>query len=379
MKIKTITCHNVYNTGASLQAYALAQYLKGIGNEVEIIDYVPDYLTHHKFTGIGNLKYAKPVLRELYLLLKLPGRIKERYGKRKREFDKFTAKYLPLTQMHYSSYEELCENPPEADIVFAGSDQIWNTLFKNGKDPAFYLQFMPDSCVRASYAASFATPDVVDEWKDQVKKWLTDLDYISVREKTGVKIIENLGICTAVQVMDPVFLLSKEEWEQMTKENIFSEKYIFLYDFDVRADIAEYAKKIAKRNGWKIYSFLKNSYADKCFHEEGPEMFLALIKQSQMVISNSFHATVFSIILEKKFVVFNRRESINTRMQDLLNILNLSERLLFEPIEKMDVIEIDYPKIGKNLRREVVKSKEYITKVIEKTKEKYEEESFVCN
>ena len=364
MKIKTITCHNVYNTGASLQAFALIQYLKKLGHEAEIIDYVPDYLTHYKLTGVGNSIYDRPVLREIYQILKLPGRIRERYGKRKKEFDKFTAKYLPLTEVHYSSYEELYKNPPQADLVFAGSDQIWDTLFQNGKDPAFYLQFMPASCVRASYAASFATTDVVDEWKEQVKSWLMEMDYISVREQTGLDILENLGIYTGIQVMDPVFLISKEEWEQMTKEKMFSEKYIFLYDFDVREDIAAYAKKIAEKKGWKIYSFLKNPYADKCFQEEGPEMFLTLIKQSQMVISNSFHATAFSIIFEKEFVVFNRIEGINTRMQDLLHKLNLAERMKNNPKEIYKESRLDYLIVEPLLNKAITESKQYIAEAI---------------
>lgn len=379
MKIKTITCHNVYNTGASLQAYALIQYLKSLGHEVEIIDYIPDYLTHYKLTGVANSAYNKPILKELYQLLKLPGRIKARYGKRKKEFDNFTKKYLSLTPIHYSSYEELCANPPEADVVFAGSDQIWNTLFQNGKDPAFYLQFMPASCVRASYAASFATLEIADEWKGQVKNWLTEMDHISVRETTGLDILMDIGIDTGVQVMDPVFLLSKQEWEQMAEGEKISEKYIFLYDFDVREDIATYAKKIAVKNGWKVYSFLKNPYADKCFQEEGPEMFLTLIKQSQMVISNSFHATAFSIIFEKEFVVFNRTENINTRMKDLLENLGLSKQLINIKNSEPKDLNIDYLAVSEKLRATVWMSKTFVSRVIKKAEEKHEEKNIVCN
>ena len=379
MKIKTITCHNVYNTGASLQAYALIQYIKSLGHEAEIIDYIPDYLKHYKLTGVANSAYNKPILKELYQLLKLPGRIKARYGKRKKEFDNFTKKYLSLTPIHYSSYEELCANPPEADVVFAGSDQIWNTLFQNGKDPAFYLQFMPASCVRASYAASFATLEIADEWKGQVKNWLTEMEHISVRETTGLDILMDLGIDTGVQVMDPVFLLSKQEWEQMAEGEKISEKYIFLYDFDVREDIATYAKKIAVKNGWKVYSFLKNPYADKCFQEEGPEMFLTLIKQSQMVISNSFHATAFSIIFEKEFVVFSRTESINTRMQDLLNKLNLSKRMKNDTKEIYRELPIDYSNARILLEKSIAESKQYIVNVIAEAEKNSEEKNFICN
>lgn len=83
MKIKTITCHDVYNVGASLQAYALVTYLRKLGHDAQIIDYKPDYLSnHYPLWGLGNPAYDKPVIRELYNLAKLPGRLKARSGKR---------------------------------------------------------------------------------------------------------------------------------------------------------------------------------------------------------------------------------------------------------------------------------------------------------
>lgn len=136
MKIKTITCHDVYNVGASLQAYALVTYLRKLGHDAQIIDYKPDYLSnHYPLWGLGNPAYDKPVIRELYNLAKLPGRLKARNGKA--EYDRFTAEFLPLTPRRYTSNDDLKQNPPEADVYFAGSDQIWNCFFPNGKDPAF--------------------------------------------------------------------------------------------------------------------------------------------------------------------------------------------------------------------------------------------------
>ena len=83
MKIKTITCHDVYNVGASLQACALVTYLRKLGHDAQIIDYKPDYLSnHYPLWGLGNPAYDKPVIRELYNLAKLPGRLKARNGKR---------------------------------------------------------------------------------------------------------------------------------------------------------------------------------------------------------------------------------------------------------------------------------------------------------
>ena len=123
MKIKTITCHDVYNVGASLQAYALATYLKSLGHDTEIIDYKPEYLQHFKLFGSVSGRYNRPILREIYHIVKFPGRLKARLSKRKKQYDIFTAKFLPITSKCYHSNEELKKDPPEADLyVFTNSD-----------------------------------------------------------------------------------------------------------------------------------------------------------------------------------------------------------------------------------------------------------------
>lgn len=367
MKIKTITCHEVYNVGASLQAYALEKYLQELGHEVEIIDYKPDYLVAYKLLGIGNPIYDRPVLRELYQLAKLPGRIKSRYGKRKKEFDRFAQKYLSVTPKRYKSNDELKKNLPEADIFFAGSDQIWNTLFNNGKDPAFYLDFAPKSAIRASYAASFATEDIVEEYKSKVREWLNNVNYISVRESSGVEIAKKLTNKEVVQVLDPVFLLNREKWERLEKKLPVSEPYVLIYDFDNNKNLYQLAFDLAQKNGWKVYSFLKNNMCDRSFENEGPEAFLWLIHHAKFVVSNSFHATAFSIIYQKQFAVFNRKEAINTRMRDLVLQLGLSSCIVHEHMS-VDVVNIDYDAIQKKLNKEIIKSKQYIEKVLESQK-----------
>lgn len=365
MKIKTITCHNVYNAGASLQAYALATYLQNQGHEVEIIDYKPEYLSgHYRLWGGVNNAYNKAIVRTIYQLAKFPKRLHRRLGKRKRNYDTFTKKYLPLTEQRYMSNEDLKKNLPEADVYFAGSDQIWNTLFQNGRDPAFYLDFVPDIRVKASYAASFATEYIVEEWKNKVTTWLKNLDFISVRENSGRRILENLGFENVTTVLDPVFLLNKEQWNELTVKDIFKEKYILVYDFDENIEMENFAKRIAKERNWKIFSVFKSRYADRCFANEGPEMFLTLIKNASFVISNSFHATAFSLIFQKEFVVFRRKEGINTRMADLVNLVGLSERVITTSNEQIGNRKIDYLQIYERLDKEIEQSKKYIKSVL---------------
>lgn len=133
MKICTITCHDVYNVGASLQAYALQTYLKSLGHDVKIIDYKPDYLSkHYRLDVVGNPKYDKPFVREVYLLAKLPGRL--RVLPRKKAFDSFTAKHLDLTR-RYVSNEELKADPTEADAFSLGATRSGIRCSRTGKTP----------------------------------------------------------------------------------------------------------------------------------------------------------------------------------------------------------------------------------------------------
>lgn len=360
MKIKTITCHKVYNVGASLQAYALVRYLSDLGHEVEIIDYRPEYLSrHYRLDVVNNPRFDRPIVKQLYLIAKLPGRLKARKSQRKKNFDEFEKRYLPLTKKCYRSNEELKESPPFADVYLAGSDQIWNTLFQNGRDPAFYLDFAPKSSVKASYAASFATEDILEEWKESTKRWLNELDFISVRESSGMNIIRKLGINNGKLVMDPVFLLENGFWEKLISEYSAKEAYLLLYDFDGNVDINEYAKKIAEERSLQIYSIFNTPIADCCCMDTGPLEFLQLVYNAEYVISNSFHATAFAIIFEKPFAVFERKEKINTRLLDLLNMLNLCE------INDA----IDYGDVKMILEKKIDLSKKYLEEVLSICKE----------
>lgn len=364
MKIKTITCHDVYNAGASLQAYALVTYLRSLGHEAEIIDYKPDYLSgHYPLWGVGNAAYDKPVLRELYNLAKLPGRIKARTGRRKAEFDRFTAEFLPLTPRRYTSNDELKENPPQADVYLAGSDQIWNCAFPNGKDPTFYLDFAPRGSVRASYAASFATEDIPEEWKPQVTQWLSGLDFLSVRERSGVEIANRLGVPDAVQVMDPVFLLEREAWAAIESTVPDAQPYLLLYDFDRNPQMVRFARTLAQEHGWKLYSVLSCDGCDRYFDNSGPLTFLGLVHHAQFVVSNSFHATAFSLIFEKQFAVFDRQEHINTRMRDLMGLSGTDDRLISQ-WGNTCLGMIDYGRVRARLDAETEKSKAYIQMVL---------------
>ncbi len=364
MKILTITCHDVYNVGASLQAFALMKFLKDLGHDVAIIDYKPNYLSkHYSLTSIDNSRYDRFGIRQLYLLAKLPARIRRLFSKRKYNFDKFKREYLNLTEKKYKSYKELKIDCPDADLYIAGSDQIWNPLFQNGKDPAFYLQFVPEDKKIVSYAASFSTNFLGKDDYLRIRPWLEKFYEISVRESSGVNIISQLGL-NAIQVCDPVFLLDRNIWYDMAVTPKIEQDYIFVYDFDQNLLASEIACEIAKKEKIQIISVFPMTINCDICNEMGPVEFLGLIKNARIVLSNSFHATAFCLIFHKRFLVMNRKEKLNNRMQELLEAVNLDKRMITQLSEINKIREIDWSSVDNMLNKQIIKSKEYINKIL---------------
>lgn len=362
MKIKTITCHNVYNYGASLQAYGLQRYLESLGHNVEIINFRPWYNR-----GGYDLFSLPPVSRSYKMTKWCPllrwiiAPIRNRhllrtYG-RKASFDEFTRRFLHVTATLYGDIEQLRANPPVADLYIAGSDQIWNTDMQNGHDPAFFLDFGSKAVRRLSYAASFGVERIGDKNAQWIKDQITRFNSVSVREKSGVEILKDLGFGDAVQVIDPVFLLSPFEWQTIAanttkKYNLASQGYILLYDFINDVHIGEFAQKCALQTGLPIVAIndcRSSSYASYNITDAGPLEFVQLIANAAVVISNSFHATAFSCIFEKNFYTFPLSTQQNSsRMTDLLAQLNMTER--FNPRE-MSYQKCDTRKLAELITR----------------------------
>ena len=363
MKIRTITCHDVYNHGASLQAYALQTYLESLGHDVKIIDYKPSYLCgHYDLWKISNSQFDKPLLKQLYLLIKFPHRMISL--RRKHAFDAFTRKYLHLTTRSYHFKEELKKNPPEADAYIAGSDQIWNTLFPNGKDSSFYLDFAPKGKLRIAYAASFATKEIAEGYEGFVSQMLKNINFVSIRESISLPLLASLGRTDGVAVCDPVFLLSKQEWKAIMPPST-SEKYLLVYDTENSSTLASIAISIARDLKLPIYdvSNFRHTYAQKKMWNSSPTEFLSLLYGANFVVSNSFHATAFSIIFERDFCVVNRSEKINERMKSLLHDFGLSERQV-KTYSFHITNHIDYHNITPVLEKKIISSKLFLSNAL---------------
>ncbi len=366
MIIKTITCHNVYNYGASLQAHALMFYLSELGHDVEIIDYMPDYIRKHiSIWDIGPRWKKNILVRIAYYCYVVPKRIRKKESRKR--FDEFSETFMKLTRL-YNSFDELLKNPPLADVYFCGSDQIWNPTINNGLDPAFYIDFAPKNAIRASYAASFSVSSISEVNRGFIADKLSKLDYISVREKTGLSIIDDLKVDKgAVNVLDPVFLPSREHWKSMTYTPEYND-YILVYDQENSQVIRDLSIAISRKTGKKIIAFqdlYPRSFADVKIKQSGPIDFISLIANADYVITNSFHCCAFSIIFGREFYVVPRNhQKVNSRMADLLDSLQIGNHMLNSVASSVDANIIDYIQVYDKLSFLRKKSFDYINKVL---------------
>ncbi len=323
MRIGVITCHRAFNYGAVLQTYALQKYLRNCKYEAEVIDYTPQYIRKSYNKNILK-RIIRPVLRH------------HDFKKSNQVFGNFLREEVYLTEKRYYTYDELKENTPDFDVYITGSDQIWNCNIENGKDDAFFLRFTPKNREKMSYAASISMDEIPEEQKDRFRENLKDFDFISVREQTAIRLLEEIGIKNVERVLDPVYLLDIKDWNkiaQKSKLNLESDKYILAYGFKQQKDLYEYARKLANDRNCKIYSINTNFEdkfldVDKYFYNATPYDFVNLVKNAQEVVTNSFHGLSFSIIYNKPVHQFKKSGTENSRMIDLLTEINLSDRLV---------------------------------------------------
>ena len=356
MRILTLTTYEGYNYGASLQAYALQHFLKLQGHDTAIIRFEPEYLMRYYafwYVNPDSRLNANPITRMLYRIMKWGQR--RTTLKRKRVFDYFNHQILTETEQKWSSSEMFMQDPAKADLYLCGSDQIWNVLYEAGRDPVFYLEFVKEG-KKASYAASFSFLDLPKEHFVRIQRSLQKFDAVSVRELQGKELVEKMGV-DAAWVLDPVFLLSVSEWDSLiNRKEILSyepcdikEKYLLIYDFEGNAKLKEFAINYSRRHNLKIFAITDRfplRYADKNFKNAGPVDFIRMIKGCDCFISNSFHGTAFSIIFHKPFFVFNREKAkVNSRMQSLLQLFGLEDRIVVDENEKS--YSIDWEKIDK--------------------------------
>lgn len=373
--IKTITFHNAYNYGAMLQTYALQNKIKNLGYETEVIDFLSEELTKEYKVKLFNFSNGiKSFISSLtsYSVRK----------KRAEIFEKFLKEKIKLTEKRYFTIEDLKKDNESFEICITGSDQVWNPAIVYS--PVYFLDFGNEKMKRISYAASFGQEKILKEYEERVGKHLKKFNYISVREKSGINLVKELSGKNAVQVLDPVFLLSKDEWKKL-ENNIIKDfglenGYILVYSMEKNPLILETAEKLKKYLNKPIV-VIYSSYGITTQIEilkskninipvAGPQEFVTLFVGADCIVTNSFHGTAFSIVFDKPFLSVPH-STRNTRLQSVLELLKLEKRFVSidnrnlsgkELFNKAKLKDKDTDLL---LQNEIKKSEEFLISAIE--------------
>lgn len=378
IRIAILTLQNSNNFGALLQAFALKSYLlKNFNSEVFIInhDWTKEPISLSKIlkNPVSFYKKLKTYLSRKRMIVKsTKTNSLERFGN---VFDCFRNDNLNITEKEYN-YESLCLNPPEADVFIVGSDQVWAVDFLfNSK--TYLLSFVKGGVKKISYAPSFGKANLESYLKHIVAESLSKFDSISVRENSGINIIKQLSDKPVTKVLDPTLLLTKKDYSSLIELPQEQNNYILVYLLDLEKSLFNWSKGIinsyADKFSMKVV-FISTNNRNQIPEEwdqqfPSPGKFLGLIKGSHLVLTNSFHGTVFSIIYEKQFYALPRdasNDKQNLRITDLLKMINSSYRFIvpYSSNTEKKVSELDYQEIKEKLIVERLISKEFLTKAI---------------
>lgn len=343
-KIAIITFGYSQNLGALLQAYALSEYITTLGHECKIIKFRE--FDQRPFETIKGIPDA---ISDIVL-----------FGECKRKMQKinvFRAKYLPFTERCYLSASEMDELNEQFDCFIAGSDQIWNV--HRGIIDEFFLSFVNSERRKVSYAASFGLTKLPEEYISGVREGLLRFDSISIREATGVKLAEELTGRKYLQAVDPVFLKSKEEWEELCTDCLVKEKYIFVYPTQITPILKEVVRKAKKELGYKVYSLFYFVGVDKVVKDADPIDFITYIRDAELIIGSSFHATAFSVIFQKNLRVIPH-STTGSRVVDLMDNLGLREKCVIFDSTSTNYVSVDYSDATERLSAMIKESKNYL-------------------
>ena len=372
------------NYGAQLQAFATQQVIKRMGFKTIIINMKPSsYLDSH-ILGPGVLYNSflayKTTKKRKKTRVNIPDDV---YIKNRAKRKEASANFIQdrLTDIvDYPSCNALAKDATHFVAVLIGSDQKWLPGACYGKVAA--LSFAPKGVRRISYATSLGVSEYPRYcWYMSRKMW-NNIDFLSVREQQGADIIKQIcGDIPVEVVVDPTYLLQKEEWEELILvEKKLNERYLFCYFLGNNDESKRCAKRFAEKNGLKLVSIMSDEsfspydkeYADVLVQGERPEGFINWIRGAEMIFTDSFHGTAFSVINEKQFFVFYRKrldakQSRNSRIDNILSKWDLKDRLIIDnELDWNSIVpeSIDYKKVNVILNKERERSFSFLNKAL---------------
>lgn len=352
MKIQILTIHCIHNFGSVFQSYGLVKYLINQGYDAELIDYRPTYYTK----GRNVLK------RYLGIVINYGA-----YTRQHKKYKEFINKFLPKSKI-YHTLEDLRKITTKNTIFIAGGDQLWNSFHPCGRDDAYKLTFV-EKGKKIAYGTSMGrnsfTKNELDELSEKIKTFYN----IGLREQSTVSMLQPFTMVPIYHAADPVLLLDKEDYMPFIGEKpIIKEPYLVMYLAAKSSLLSKTVEHIAKNRNLKIVhvcGFQKKCKCDYFLKDTGPQELLNLIYYSDFVVSASFHATLFSILLHKEFCTLLPEAGTNTRIEDLLSFFDIPQRIIHNENELSQLdSKIDFSSIDEIRKDFVSKSKEQLIKAI---------------
>ena len=369
-KVAIVSCYFQKNYGSMLQAYATQKFLNDnkIANETICYDGINAAINQKKYKYYfkqlinpnvvkGKLGYINIKLRKKNPFSQLGRNLRTRDT----AFKKFTTEFTLSSRC--DSFEELTASCENYSAVLLGSDQLW---LPSNLDADYYtLNWVPEKLKKISYSTSFGLSELPVQYHEMAGKFLNRIQYLSTREKTGQEIIKTVSGRDAEVVCDPTMLFDGSEWMEIQKEEpLCKEHYIFCYFLGDNPEQRKFVKEMKRQTGCKIVSILYlNVYAKSDRHfadiapfDVGPAEFLNYIRNAEYVCTDSFHASVFSILYHKKFFTFRRFKAsyalaTNSRLDTLLETVGLENRILNaeENVKECLDMDIDYGSVDKKV------------------------------
>ena len=330
LRIFGVTYDHTVNYGSCFQAYALQEAINSITlSDREKCSYSLIPIRSFK-DGPASMSITRLILLPIMAL-------------HRTQFSPFERKHMNYVPV--KCRKDLPKLNTDSDAFICGSDVIWNPDLNYGLD-AFYLDFADK--YKFSYAASFGKPEVSEQVLEQAKKHISTFDAVSVREEAGLKILRKCTDKAVKIVCDPVILIDKCKWEDLLSGRSKHENYIFVYITHISETVKKYLDQLRSKTGLKIiYAAYgpKQALKQRMLQVQTPEQWLQLLHDAEYVVTNSFHATAFSVLFHKKFFTVvngDKSKGINVRMNDFLDSIGLEDRIFSVIPEQLDLSEIDY-------------------------------------
>lgn len=328
-KIGIVTFHTADNYGAVFQAYALQEYIRSyIEGEVWIIDFNTPYHESEHSVFKKAPDFIRSIVYNVFILLYY-----RPLKKRIKRFATFRHEFLRLTPHKYNSEQDFLSNMEPFDYYISGSDQVFNPHVRFSD--CYFLGFNKGNGKKVAYAPSFGIVSFTKEENERIKELVSDFDALSCREKVGADYLSSITSRGILAVCDPVFLFTKKEWELIIRPVNHIKPYIFVYDLNGGYNLIDLARKVSAANGnleiiCATTSTRRFYKGVKVIRSLGPCEFLSYISSAACVVTDSFHGTSFSLILEKKVICYIALRYASSRIESLAASLNIQKQIVYD-------------------------------------------------